>query len=283
MRARDDRTGPAVDEMVRRVLSSAKYRELDPDFVRRVVEEALARNRDRSQALKYAKRKLHQAFGAFLTGQPARSVEAVARQVASGELELRDACLAAMRSHASSAERLPTLEPFYEQVARWCGAPASVVDLACGLNPLAVPWMRLAPGGAYWCCDVDESIVSALRGLDAVLPVRLTGATCDLVASPPSLRADVAFLLKTLTTVEQQRTGAAHGILAALDCAHVVVSLPRRSLSGRREYTDDARAVLARAVEGTRYRVADEAQLGDELLCHLVSADAGGPPGEGGA
>ncbi|MGP4110534.1 16S rRNA (cytidine(1402)-2'-O)-methyltransferase [Streptomyces sp. 4N509B] len=271
----DDRPA-AVEELARRILAAGKYRHLDEGFVHRLAGEALDRCRDRTQALKYAKRKLHQAFGAFLTGQPAEAVAAVGAAVTEDRLSLRDACRTAMRAHASSAERLADLEAFYEQVAAWCGTPRSVVDLACGLNPLAMPWMRLAPDCSYWFCDVDASLVAALRGLETVLPAaRLTGEPRDLVAAPPRVSADVALVLKTLTTVEQQSGGAAGRILAALDCEHVVVSLPRRSLSGRREYTDDARAMLQRAAEGSPYHLADEAHVGDELLCHLTREPAG--------
>ena len=50
------------------VLASPKYRHLDEALVRRMAAEAAGRFRDHNEAVKYAKRKLHQAFGAFLTG-----------------------------------------------------------------------------------------------------------------------------------------------------------------------------------------------------------------------
>lgn len=262
---------PALaDELTRQILSSAKYRGLDEALVRRVAAEAAQRVFGRAEAGKYARRKLHQAFGAFQAGSPARAVAGVAADIAAGRADLRGAALAAMRAHTSSAERIGWLEPFYTRVRDWCGVPGSVADLACGLNPLAIPWMTLAPGAAYWACEIDADLVAALSGLGEHLPVTLTAVTRDLATAPPPVRADVALLLKTVTTIEQQAAGAAGRVLAALDCRHVIVSLPRRSLSGRRGYADDPAEIVAAITAGGRYRPRDEAVFGTELVCHLT-------------
>jgi len=258
-------------DLTRRILSSAKYRGLDEALVQRVATEAAQRCRDRAQAVKYAKRKLHQAFGAFLNGSPVHAVDSVVTAVRSGA-DLRTAAMSAMRAHASAAERVDWLEPFYGQVAEWCGAAESVADLACGLNPLAIPWMRLAPTASYWACEIDTDLVTALAGLDEILPVRLSTSTCDLVAAPPAVHADVTLLFKTVTTIEQQHAGAAARLLSGLDSAHVVLSLPRKSLSGRRDYSDDALAIVARALADSPYRVTGEAAFGTESLYHLESS-----------
>lgn len=270
MPAARDSADAVAEELARRVSATSKYRDLDATFLRRVTGEAAHRFRDRNQALKYAKRKLHQAFGAFLSGDPARAVAGVAEAVRSGRRDLKTAARAAMRAHASSAERIEWLEPLYERIAAWCGTPRSVVDLACGLNPLAIPWMALAPDATYWCCEVDSDLVAALNGLDEVMPAQITGATRDLVAAPPAVRADLALLFKTVTTLEQQRAGATRRVLAALDCRHVILTLPRRSLSGRREYTDEVPTTVIRdVVTGSGYGLSAVATFGDELVFHL--------------
>jgi 16S rRNA (guanine(1405)-N(7))-methyltransferase len=258
-----------ADDLAQRILSSAKYRSLDQALVHRVATEAAQRCRDRAQAVKYAKRKLHQAFGAFLNGSPAPAVNAMVEAVRAGA-DPRVAALAAMRTHASAAERVDWLEPFYLQVAEWCGTPGSVVDLACGLNPLAIPWMLLAPDTSYRAYEIDRDVVAALAGLDDVLPVTVAASTCDLVAAAPPVSAELTLLLKTVTTLEQQDAGAAARVLSEVDSAHVVVSLPRRSLSGRREYADDADAIVGQVLAGGRYRLADQAAFGTESLYHLV-------------
>lgn len=261
-----------ADDLVHRIATSAKYHTLDADFLRRIATESAERFRDRNQALKYAKRKLHQAFGAFVTAAPATAVRQFADTCRPAGADVRAAARRAMRAHASAAERIPWLDSMYAQVAAWCGEPASVADLACGLNPLAIPWMRLRPDAEYWYCDIDTALVDALGDLTGVLPVRLTGITCDLT-NPPPIRADVALLLKTLTTVEQQAVGAAKSVLRQLSCAHVIVTLPRRSLSGQRGYRDDTTAMIAAATDDTPYRLTAEAAFGNESVYHLSPAE----------
>jgi len=260
----------AVDDLTRRILGSAKYRSLDETLVRRVAAEATQRVANRKDAAKYAQRKLHQAVGAFLNGSPVAAVGAFVDAVAGGTAGTREAALAAMRAHASSAERAEWLSPLYDQVGEWCGAAGSVVDLACGLNPLAIPWMHLAAGARYAAFEVDGRLVEALAQLDGVMPVQLTATTCDLVAAPPAATADVALLLKTVTTLEQQRTGAAGRVLSGLACRHVILSLPRGSLSGRRAYVDDPAQIAAGAVAGSGYRIDAEATFGSEVVYHLT-------------
>lgn len=263
----------ASAQIAAQILSSAKYGGLDAALVRRVAGEAAQRFGNRAQALKYARRKLHQAFGAFLVGSPVQAVTGVVAAVSSGQAEVREAALSGMRSHASAAQRAGWLAPFYQQVAAWCGEPSSVADLACGLNPLAIPWMRLAPRASYWACEIDGNLVAALAELAPIMPARLTATTLDLIAAPPRLRADVALILKTVPTLEQQSKGASSRLLAALDCRHVILSLPRRSITGRLQYANDAPALVRKVVAGTRYEWSDEATFGDEMVCHLARAD----------
>ena len=41
------------------------------------------------------------------------------------------------------------------------GQPKVILDLACGLNPLAAAWMPLAPGATYHAVDVYQDMVSS--------------------------------------------------------------------------------------------------------------------------
>jgi 16S rRNA (guanine(1405)-N(7))-methyltransferase len=266
----------ATTEVARQVLAAPKYRSLDPDLVRRFAAEAVARTRTPAEAVKHAKRKLHQAYGAFAVGSAARAVDACVDAVLAGA-DVRDACRAAMSAHASTAERAGHLDALAAAVAGWCGAPASVADLACGLGPLAIPWLSLAPGAAYDCCDIDRDLAAALGRLDEILPVTVRAWTCDLVAEPPPAPdADLVLLLKTPTTLERQRPGATAALLARLRAPHVVASLPAGSLGGRRAYASDPVAAVERAAAGTGYSLAATARIGGEVVCHLTGRGTGG-------
>ncbi len=256
---------PDQAAIVRQVLASAKYADLDESFVGRIAAEASARFRDQRAAVTYARRKLHQAAGAFVTGSPGDAVRACTGAIRAGT-PVRGACLAAMRRHASTAERAALLDPFYRQIAVWCGRPSTVADLGCGLSPLAIPWLALGPDATYWCCDVNRDLTAAMPELGPVFGVTVLAEPKDLVGPAALPPAELVLLLKTLTTVEQQRTGAARDLVAALDAPRVVVSLPRGSLSSRRRYTDDPLETIGKAIAGTAYALAGKAACGAEAL-----------------
>ncbi len=259
-----------LDVLVERVLAGSKYRGLDPAFVRRVLAEVRPTLRSDAEAVKVAKRRLHQAFGAFTAGRPVAALDRAADALAADPHD-RDALVAAMRAHVSSAERVGHLDEYAALLAGWVGRPASVIDLGCGLGPLATPWLDLAEGCRYWCCDVDHGLVDGLRALAPHLPVDLTVEPVDLVARTVPEPADVALALKVVTTLDQQRSGRSVEVLAALRCADVVVSVPRQSLGGGRRYADPLEQV-ARIAAAAGLDVRDDRALGVEHYVHLRPA-----------
>jgi 16S rRNA (guanine(1405)-N(7))-methyltransferase len=227
-------TEPIVD----RVLRSARYRDVDRSLLDRLAEEELPKSRNADDAVKRVKRRLHQAVGAY-RGARAPDPLAPVRATWAGNLAdpaFRTACADVMRSHASTAERLPHLERFYAPIWDLAGGPPrTLLDLGCGLGPLALPWMGLSPKAAYHACDIDR------RSLEVV------GAFLDLVGQPhelhardlvaadaPPVRADAALFLKLVPLLDRQDPSAAARVLRAVNARHAVVSFPSRSLGGRR-------------------------------------------------
>jgi len=256
---------PDPAAVAQQIMASAKYADLDEEFVCRIAAEASERFRTQGEAVKYAKRKLHQAFGAFATGSLGEGVRACATAIGSG-VPVRTACLTSMRRHASTAERAAVLDEFYRQIESWCGRPSTVADLACGLGPLAIPWLATGSDATYWCCDIDRDLIAELPRLGAAFGVAVVAEPRDLVRPGSLPPADLVLLLKTLSTLEQQRTGAARDVLAALNAPRVVASLSRGSLSHRRRYADDPLEVMGKATAGSGYQLASQADFGAETL-----------------
>jgi 16S rRNA (guanine(1405)-N(7))-methyltransferase len=138
-----------------------------------------------------------------------------------------------MAQHASTVERLAILPEFYRTVLADLPPIRSVLDLGCGLNPLALPWMGLPADVTYTCYDIDAGLVAflnrffALAGIDGHAEVR------DVVSSPPREPADLALALKLLPTLDQIERDAGATLLRALQASHILVSFPSRSLCGR--------------------------------------------------
>lgn len=252
-------------EIVERVLGSSRYRTVDPALVARVAAEELPKAHNTDDAVKRVKRRLHQAVGAFRT-----RVAATPRWPIGDPAALRAACLDAMRAHASTRERLGSLERFYPNIWERTGVPAAVLDLGCGLNPLALPWMGIGPA-AYHAVEVDAGTLETVRGfLHAIgQPHRVEAR--DLVAEPSTEPADVALLLKLVTTLDRQDPDGATRVLRGLRAPHAVVSFAARSLGGRggreRTYRDRMERL---AVESGRVREMAESSVPNELVFVLA-------------
>jgi 16S rRNA (guanine(1405)-N(7))-methyltransferase len=94
----------------------------------------------------------------------------------------------------------------------------------------------------------------------------------DLVADPPADEADVALLLKLVTTLDRQDPGAVVRLLRAIRAGHAVVSFPARSLGGRgkgmeRTYRDRLERLVD---EAGRVRAVVEASVPNELVFVLT-------------
>jgi 16S rRNA (guanine(1405)-N(7))-methyltransferase len=225
-------TEPIVD----RVLRSARYRDVDRAMLDRLAAEELPKARNADDAVKRVKRRLHQAVGAYRGARAADALAAV-RAAWAGRVTdpaFRAACAEALRSHASTAERQAHLERFYTSIWELTGGPPrSILDLGCGLGPLALPWMGLSPTATYHASDVDRrSLQVAGEFLELVGQPHAIHAR-DLVADgPPPVHADVALLLKLVPLLDRQDPSAAARVLRDVDAAHAAVTFPSRSLGG---------------------------------------------------
>ena len=224
-----------LDEIVRAVLASRKYRALCPEAVRRIAASELDKRGDAKAALKETKGRLHQVYSAF---EGDIDYEAAYRRLedaygtASGSA-VESACRELLPHHSSTRERLPILDGFYGEIWAVTGVPLTLLDLGCGLNPLTLPWMNLPAGARLFAFDIDAVRVAFLnRYFDLVgMPARAIWQ--DILCCPPEIEADVALLLKTGPSLERQETGATLRLLQALQAPFVAVSFSVKSLGGR--------------------------------------------------
>jgi 16S rRNA (guanine(1405)-N(7))-methyltransferase len=258
-------------EIVERVRRSARYRDVDPELVARLASEELPKARSADDAVKRVKRRLHQAVGAFRPGR-APAVTQRAWPVDDADA-LRDACAEAMRRHASTRERLPYLDTFYAGIWQLTGIPARLLDLGCGLGPLALPWMNVG-NATYHASDVDAGTLDTVRGFLEAIGQPHDVDVRDLVAGPPAADADadVALMLKLVTTLDRQDADAATRLMRSLPAKHAVVSFAARSLGGRgagrdRTYRERLERLVA---EAGRVRGVAEASVPHELVFVLT-------------
>jgi 16S rRNA (guanine(1405)-N(7))-methyltransferase len=252
-----------LDPLVTRVLASRKYRNLLPGFVAQVVERERRLGRRRGDALRATKSRLHQSVAAFRSGRSYADLrqDLARRDDAEG---LRENVRRMMDAHASTRERLPILEQFYGEVLSPFAGARRVLDLACGLFPLGLPFMPFADGVEYRACDVDLAVVELLNDFFRIAEVRGRAFAHDLSRGPPVEDADVALLLKSFPCLEHLEPGAGLRVVEEVRAAVVVVSFPTASLGGGR------RGMGAHHEERFRMQLADRTR---QLECKRLPGE----------
>ena len=224
-----------LDKIVSAVASSKKYRAVCTDTVRRIAARELAARGSVKTATKATKRRLHQAYGAFEHDfDDQAAIQRLEEAYQTGSLpEIRSACSHLLGLHSSTRERLPILDRFYPAIFDITGRPASLLDVGCGLNPLALPWMDLPPGARYVALDIDVARIRFLNRYLSLAGFEPLARCQDALSHPPDDAADVALLLKMSPTLERQEAGATLRLIEHLPAPYVVASFAIKSLGGR--------------------------------------------------
>jgi 16S rRNA (guanine(1405)-N(7))-methyltransferase len=232
----NDRAQYQINQLIEAVLVSSKYKNIDSDFIRYIGLQELARRHNLKEAIKATKNKLHQVGGAYQERTPHYSLwlNELKRAARSQNREyLLDVCRWIMGHHSSTRERLPILEQFYSTILADLPPINSVIDVACGLHPLAIPWMPLSEHAKYYTYDIYQDMMNFLNECMALLPVQGFGEVCNVIQHCPTQKVDVAFVLKTIPCLEQVERLASPRLLETINADHLVVSFPAHSLGGR--------------------------------------------------
>lgn len=239
--------------------ASKKYHDTLAGTIRAVVQEEMARHRTPKEAEKAARKRLHHIMAPYL-GDPdyvaaAASLEAA---FAAGDGEgIRAVCLDILKSHGSTDERLPILDRFYADIFAVTGKPGAILDIACGLNPLAFRWMGLPNSIQFYAYDILApriDLINTYFRLEGLPPLaRLQ----DVAYQFPQEEADVALFLKELPRFERNYGKRGLALLEELRVKTLVISFPTISLHGGRSLVDMYRRYFRDLVADQRWRVVE--------------------------
>ena len=222
--------------LVHQVTANSKYQQIAESLIYRLSEEAITKGLSGRSAVKYVRNKLHQVGGAYFKKtidytEVGNVLEKLPKDL--GSDLVKSFCRETMRKHSSTAERLPILDNFFHTCLAPITPVISILDLACGLNPLAIPWMPLADNAQYLACDIYLDMLAFINRF--FKDFNLAGKTqpCDLVAKLPTETTQVTFLLKSIPCLEQLDKAIAIRLLDQIQSEHILVSFPVQSLGGR--------------------------------------------------
>ena len=201
------RDGLSSRSLMEKTLNSKKYKNVCESTVKRLMKKY--------DDIKDVKRKLHQIYGAY-------------ERKINYKRALTQPVEEVLKLHQSTKERVSFYDEFYSKIFAITGKPKTVLDLACGLNPLSFP-----DDITIYAYDIDKAEIEFLNEWFAKNNVKGKAYLQDIICKVPTRKADVAFLLKTAPCLEQQEKGISAKIISKLNAKWIIVSFPTRSIGGR--------------------------------------------------
>lgn len=225
-----------IDELIDTIKSSSKYRNIDDKIVENIAENELHKRLNRKETIKAVRSKLHQ-IGAAYQPQPIHYEQLLEiMHTLPKDLQhpaVKAFCQQAMQQHTSTRERIPFLETFYQQVLSPLDPIESLMDVACGLNPLALPWMPVIKSCDITVCDIYTDQIDFLNHFFEYFSINGEAKCIDLVQTLPKKAVNVALVLKTIPCLEQVDKEIGQRLLSGLPADNLVVSFPSKSLGGK--------------------------------------------------
>lgn len=225
-----------LEELVHLVQASDKYAQIDASLIKEIGRGELVKRNSLKEAAKTTRNKLHQIGSSYQ--EIAIPYNKWTEQLSKLTNDLSDPMVqqflvANRRMHASTCERLPIEKDFFQQTLAPFSPVESILDLACGLNPLNYSFMPLANDCRYFACDIYQDMVAYLNHFFTHFSINGKAEICDLVHNIPEQKVQVALLLKTIPCLEQIDKNAGQRLLEGVNAEVILVSFPARSLGGR--------------------------------------------------
>jgi 16S rRNA (guanine(1405)-N(7))-methyltransferase len=226
-----------IETMIAELIASKKYRHsgLNQTTVKDLIRKAAPQHTSQKALLKTVKRKLHNIVAPYLGELVYADLMEKLLQFNNPALtdqSLRGFCLQVLSQHASTAERIPIMAGFYSQLFQAAGNPQVIVDLACGLHPLAFPWMGLPTTVRYHAYDIIQPRVNFINQFFTTIGLAPLAESRDILVDPPNFAADLAIFFKEAHRFEKRQPGCNRLFWESLNVKVLAVSLPSTDLAG---------------------------------------------------
>lgn len=248
-------------ELQLQINASRKYRQLGipKATLRDLVEKNLRLADNPRQLDKVLRHKLHNLVAPYL-GDPDYTDKVNALSGLPRELHspaMMEWCKSILNTHASTRERLPIQQAFYKEIFNLTGTPGVILDLACGMNPFALPWMGLPTDAQYYAFDLHQPRTHLITAFLAHIGQPGTAHHQDILVDPPQIDADVIFFFKEAHRFERRERGASRRFFNQLSTRWLLVSLPTHSLSGQRSMLESDRHLIYEACVDRDWKVSE--------------------------
>jgi hypothetical protein len=231
-----------IDQLTQKLSQTRKYQRLDQEVIRQAVSRACALSQNYHEIDRKARNILHHIWSSYYSKAPnfVKYSKTLAQALRNAHT-LKDCLVPILSLHSSTRERLANVDDFYTQIFKITGTPESIVDHACGLNPLMFPWMPLTPQTKYFAYDIDQKGLQFLSDTTNLLS-RQGHTTPQFYFAQRNVLisveqpAQVALFLKCFSTFEYLEPGLWLRILQRQQAQCKVVSFALKSLKQHQKH-----------------------------------------------
>lgn len=249
-----------IQGMIENIKESRKYRGLglNAETIRDLILQESPHHASQKNLRKAVRRKLHNIVAPYL-GEPDYQslIETLAEieNTSPDSPEIRGFCQKVLSEHASTAERISEMEAFYQRIFEITGPPDILIDLACGLHPLAFPWMGLPLTIQYHAYDIIQPRIDFINLFFSKIGLEPLVKNQDILTQPPETASDLCLFFKEAHRFEKRSPGCNQAFWASLNTAWLAVSLPTQNLDGTHSLVDQHRQLVHNNLAGKRQGV----------------------------
>ncbi|GAB4279358.1 MAG: hypothetical protein Kow0080_31610 [Candidatus Promineifilaceae bacterium] len=265
-----------VAAVVTAVKQSRKYHDTSEETIAALVADAARKYKSRKEVEKAVRKQLHNIMAPYL-GDPdyEQAKTQMTEAFAQGAEAVKALCLELMAVHVSTEERLPILDTFFRQIFAVTGKPRAILDIACALDPLSLPWMGLGdetatfvpPDLQFFAIDIHEARVDFLNHFFRLAGIAPLARVQDVALQFPQDRADVALFLKEMPRFSRNYGNLGRPLLEALPVDWLVLSYPTKSAHGGRDLTARYRMFMYELLAGKDWPVTELVFEGELVFC----------------
>lgn len=268
-------------EIVSDVKSKKELRALDEDFVKRKIHdffddksnyqykekilEKLSSSKDYRQfmkskehdfLIKNVRAELRKVYGAFILKEYEKKNKVLKRLKGPDDL---DGHIELLKLHKSTNERLSHYDMLYSKIFEKINGKAVILDMACGLNPIANIFVRNKIK-KYYASDISSEDCEFLKEyFDKIGIVDNEVFPLDLVEKESlkklsKIKCDVCFIFKTLDGLERVERNITEKLFKSINAPFIAVTFPTLSLSGVREIKEYRRVWLEKLLDSLGWK-----------------------------
>lgn len=248
-----------ITEWVERIKTTKNFRELDDSFIEQIIRQAQTRGSEEKEILSSVKTTIQDVTNQFRTADISyRDLIAELDNAHDHELTAEERGLFAadlLRRHAAAKERIPFIRRYYQEIFSHLPTIESVLDVGCGLNPVAVTFMPVSSEVHYSAVDLPADLVDFLNDFFRLIEIPGVAIQSNLLNGIPDIDADLTLIQKTIPVLERAEKGAGRRLFDAIRSPNAVLSFKtvkkQKQAKAHHDYIAEYESILAASDWGT--------------------------------